>query len=146
MKHTFLLQPGLWQLQGYFIDEQNRFAMLQGDVQIAHYSRKWINESLVNIDDRVYPEISNQYQIAPLKDGATSADWNTKNSVIGKLKGSYTIDHQFIVSEFKTTNGLYRGAEYLEMLSNDKYSNKGYLMRGETRQAFWTAELIRVIL
>lgn len=69
MKHTFILEEGIWQGNGTYSDDTGQLFSLVGQTKIKHDNDFWINESKMIIDmgHKNKITIKNKYKIVPFE-------------------------------------------------------------------------------
>ncbi len=144
MKHTFLFQPGRWAGLGTFWTEDGKATNSQGRTEITHRQDCWLLAGSLHVLSSPPVEFVNHYFIKPPAPEAISTTWNSENSAIGKLKGSFSIVGPSIVSLYHCDGGPgYYGTEHLMMLDADRYEACGVLFLEGRRLSSWRVLLTR---
>ncbi|MEI6314101.1 MAG: hypothetical protein WCO89_04470, partial [Syntrophus sp. (in: bacteria)] len=59
----------------------------------------------------------------------------------GKMLGSFIIVDDSIISIFASEDSAFQGTEYWRLIDDDRYSNRGCLLRGDKKISSWVVEL-----
>lgn len=143
MKHTFLFEEGTWIAVGAFTDAEGNAAPVRGQSKTIHGPDVWVEESYLELqtDDRI--EIRNNYRIVPFEKGSDTTTWTSLNPTLGKLSGKFAVVDDSIISSFKSENLVYTGLEFLKKVDDDKYINRGVLLKDGEKFSSWAVELTR---
>jgi len=141
MKHTFLLREGFWVAEGDYYDENGNGYSVVGQLETTHQEEVWVHEGIMKVlfDEPV--AIANRYEIDPFGIGKTSTHWKSSNRFLGNLKGHFVIVGGSILSLFRSENGRYSGTEWLQMVDEGTYRNRGVLLDGDRMLSSWGMEL-----
>ena len=64
MRHTFIMEEGLWVAKGIYFDSNNNRFFLEGSAKFTHGENKWINESYMTLLTPDKPiELKNDYDV-----------------------------------------------------------------------------------
>lgn len=141
--HTFLLEDGLWIARGYYIDSIGVLYPVNGESRIAHEGDRWINDSWMRIPADPPVEYRNRYVITPFDEGTDCTVWISENPALGRLRGTFVLVDDTILSVYGTEDGRLRGSEALLRVSSILYRGRGCLMEGEKKISSWAVELKR---
>ncbi|HPG38005.1 MAG TPA: hypothetical protein PLP19_06625 [bacterium] len=141
MKHTYILQEGIWHASGRFYDEFENCFTLEAVTQTTHTEDEWIHEGTMIIHSPQPLEISNKYEIIPLMKNNNFTNWVQFNPTLGIITGKFMILENTILSSYRSETGEYTGTEVLIQMNSEKYINRGFAFRGNERLSCWTAEL-----
>jgi hypothetical protein len=142
MKHTFLLQEGVWIARGHYFDDTERMLTISGTVTITHLEGLWLNEGQAEIkmrDDAV--NICSRYEIIPFEEGGNQTTWESANPDLGILRGQIIIVADTIISTCRSEKGEYAGAEFHIKVSDVHYKNRGILLKGNEKLSSWSVDL-----
>lgn len=140
-KHTFLFTEGTWNLKGYFFDENEKSFVAEGEVIIKHDEKIWQVSSRIKTLGNNPVDILNEYEVAPFKGNGKTAQWKAENSLIGEIKGSFVMHHEYIVSLFESIDKKHSGTEYLMFVDKSYYKYRGIIFRADRKYASWTLEM-----
>ena len=144
MKHTFLFEPGTWTGTGTFWTEDGHPTPAEGRTVITHRSDCWLLAGTLRVQSSPHVEFVNHYFIKPPAPEGISTTWNSENSAIGKLKGSFSIVGPSIVSLYRCDGGPgYYGTEHLMQLDPNHYEACGVLLLDGRRLSSWRVALTR---
>ena len=139
--HTFLLSEGNWKAKGYLFDENEKSFVAQGETKIEHKNDTWIMFGTIKALGENGYEINNVYSIMPFTEKRKVTTWTSDNPRLGKLKGSFMINDEYIISLFESEDKRFSGTEYLIFISDDHYKNRGVVFEGNKKLSSWTLEL-----
>ena len=141
MKHTFMLRVGFWVAEGEYYDENGNGYSAVGQSETTHQEEVWVNEGIMKVFFDEPVAIANRYEIEPFGTGKTSTHWKSSNRLLGSLKGHFVIVGDSILSLFRSENGRYSGTEWLQMVGEGTYRNRGVLLDGDRMLSSWAMEL-----
>ncbi|NPU83424.1 MAG: hypothetical protein HPY65_02960 [Syntrophaceae bacterium] len=141
--HTFLLAEGLWIARGYYIDSIVVPYPVSGESRITHEGDRWINDSWMRIPADPPVEYRNRYVVTPFEEGTDCTAWISENPALGRLRGTFILVDDAILSVYGTEDGRLRGSEALLRVSSILYRGRGCLMEGEKKVSSWSVELKR---
>jgi hypothetical protein len=144
IKHTFLLEEGVWTAKGdYFNEKTDRFP-LEGKSTITHSAEAWIIDSRMKLLGPKPVEFQNIYRVTPFTTGARAASWESYNPSVGILLGKFVLAGDSIISTCTSEKGVYEGYEYLQIRRDGTYLNRGAFLEGLTVLSSWEVELRRL--
>lgn len=141
--HTFLFEEGLWIARGYYVDSIGVLYPVNGESRIVHEGDLWINDSRMCIPADPPVEYRNRYEITPFDEGIDCTAWVSENPALGRLRGSFVLVDDSILSVYGTEDGRLRGSEALLRVSSILYRGWGCLMEGEKKISSWAVEMKR---
>ncbi|HOI72816.1 MAG TPA: hypothetical protein PLO63_01600 [Syntrophales bacterium] len=141
--HSFLFEEGLWGARGYYIDSIGVPYPVEGESRITHEGDSWINDSWMRIPADPPVEYRNRYVITPFEEGTDCTAWISDNPALGRLRGTFVLVDDAILSVYGTEDGRLRGSEALFRVSSIFYRGRGCLMEGEKKISSWSVELKR---
>ena len=144
MKHTLLIEEGIWVADGTYLNEHNRSILVKGELNIKHHKDVWINSCTLELKGSNPHKIRNQYEITPLNKNLDSFTWESKNPAYTKLKGKITSIGDSFISIFRSEDSELYGIEYLIKVSADHYKNRGYSFHESKKLASWSIEVKRL--
>ena len=139
--HTFLFTEGLWIAKGQYTDESGLSILAEGHSKITHQKSIWINESFLRLLQGEKAELRNTCEIIPFKNGATAANWKSRNALLGTLFGRFIIVADTILSTYKSESSEYSGVEVLTQVNEAAYTSRGFAMRGDRILSSWAVNL-----
>ncbi len=139
--HTFLFVPGTWEAKGDFFDSDGRPSEVSGQAVITHRPKSWTNDTWMRLPGGSV--LRNVYQMLPWPRGACSTTWSSENPALGLLHGRFGIAHDSIFAHAWALDGEHTSQEYLLMLDQDRYLNRGVFFRGDAIISSWAVELTR---
>jgi len=141
MEHTFLLRPGLWQVEGDFVDGLGTVTGVEGTAEVRHYPDKWVYEGALRTIAATPQETRTLYEIHPFAPGTIATHWSSASATLGTLRGRFLILDDAILSVYESATGRYRGQDTLFRRSERRYSARGALFDGAKLLSAWAFEL-----
>ena len=141
MEHTYLLRPGLWRVEGEFVDVLGTLPGVEGSAEIRHYPDRWIYEGTLRTLTPIPQETRTLYEIHPLVPGAIATPWTCASATLGTLRGRFLVLSDAIVSAYESATGRYRGQDTLLQRDERRYSARGALFDGGKLLSAWSVEL-----
>lgn len=140
--HTFLFSPSTWKANGWFCSASGPAVQVTGEACIAHLPTQWVNESWMRLPDGT--TLRNIYELAPWPRTATMTTWCSNNPALGTFAGSFTVVQDSILALATTLDGKFTSHEFMFMESEDRYMNRGSLVKGSELISTWAVELTRM--
>ena len=142
MEHTFLFQEGRWVANGNYTDEKNDRRPATGSTEITHTEHGWINAgSMMMLAATGLVTFENRYEITPFEEGKEFTKFKAENPALGSLSGRLVIVGDSILAVSSSRDGSVIAAEYLRMLSDDAYENRGFVLKGGQKIGAWELDL-----
>jgi hypothetical protein len=138
MVHPYLASEGVWRAKGVYTDVKNRSLDATGRCRMIHGHGVWQLHSTMSVEQpQGVREFSLRYEIVPLGGGKTHTHWTSHNSSLGHLVGEMTLVGDAILSSFTSESKRYRGFEFLLLVQELGYVNRGVLFEGDKRLSSW---------
>jgi len=137
----FLFEENIWIAKGVYIDEQGRYHPVAGETKITHTEGLWINDSRMILQGDNAVAYETRHEIVPIERGQERTSWSSENQALGKMRGSFILVDDSIISIFTSDDGAFQGTEYWRLIDDDLYSNRGCLLRGAKKISSWAVEL-----
>ena len=143
MRHTYILEEGLWILEGFYFDNNKTSTKVGGSVEIIHQEENWILKA--QIIDQVSGNTFINYskEINPFKEKAVSSKWRSNIEFVGEFTGRYMIADDYLVSVFETESKNISGTEYAQKIGDNFYRDKGVVVVGKNEMISWNVDLKR---
>ena len=141
--HTFLFDENIWIARGVYIDGQGKYHPVAGQSAITHQGEIWINDSCMHLEANEAVTFRNRYEIKPLGRDRELTIWRSENPDLGKMSGRFVIVDDSIMSIFSAADGVFQGTDYLRLIDDDLYWNRGCLLQGDKKVSSWAVELRR---
>ncbi len=125
MRHPYLGCEGIWEASGEYRDGHNQVMPLQGSSHISHQDGIWILDGMVKILLDPPIEFANTYRIVPCPPNAERTSWESKNSVLGTLRGRFAFVGDTILSSWESEDHCCSGIESLVYVDSSTYNNRG---------------------
>lgn len=144
MDHTYLYHEGTWEATGFFLDAAGRRWPASGRAVITHHADSWHNDGSLTVHFDEPQTFENHYVYRPLESGQLDARWKSVNPALGDLEGDLAIVGDSLVIRFDSPDGVHRGSEYLQKISDRHYRCRGAYFSGVERVSSWAVDLKRV--
>ncbi len=142
MQHTFLFEEGEWVANGSYTDENSARHPATGSTKISHTDRGWINAgSMMMLSGTGLVTFENRYEITPFAEGADHTPFTAENPMLGSLAGEFVIVGDSILAVSSSADGSVTAAEYLRMIGDDSYENRGFVLKEGRKIAAWELDL-----
>ena len=141
MEHTFLFREAEWVANGNYSDEQNRRRPATGSSKISHTEKGWINAgSMMMLAETGLVTFENRYFITPFEEGKEYTDLKSENPAFGTLHGKLMLVGDSILAVCSSEDGSTVSVEYLRMLDEAHYENRGFLLKNGEKVGSWDLE------
>jgi hypothetical protein len=143
MTHTYLFEPGVWLGAGTFWRGDGEPLPTESRTDVAHRSECWLLSGTLKVLGSPPVDLVNAYWIEPPgKDGA-SLRWRSESATLGKLRGTYSVIGDSILSVYRSVQSGYYGAEHYRRQTGDSYEAAGVLLLEDQRVSSWQLLLKR---
>ena len=143
MKHTYILEEGIWRASGQYWDENQNCINVQGKTEITHNKSNWILDGYMELQLDNPIKFFNKYTIEPVKPERDYTFWTSENPALGTLIGSFMIINDTILSKYQSEDGQYSGVESLIITNSNFYKNRGFAFHNKQKLSSWAIELHR---
>lgn len=145
VRHTFLLQEGVWVATGEFFDRRGNPVPMDGSARVTHGSDMWRSRGVMRLQrpGGGSMEMPNDYEIRPFGEERDFTGWTSENPFLGKLTGLFVIVDDSIISTISSEDGRVSGIEYMLKVSDCHYRSRGFIFKGEEKISSWAAELVK---
>lgn len=140
MKHTYFFDSLGWNAKGAYLDETGKEFPLTGKVEIIHTEAEWKLDGYMEVDFGEPFGFTNSYRIFSTEQD-TTLRWESYNPALGMLRGTFEMIGNWIISYYRSENGVYSGTETLLQKSASEYENAGVSFRNGMKMSSWTAVL-----
>ncbi|MDE2262371.1 MAG: hypothetical protein KGL45_07615 [Gammaproteobacteria bacterium] len=145
MSHTYLFQPAVWTGRGTFWCADGQPLSAECRTEVAHRTECWLLCGTLKVLGSPPVEFVNAYWIElPGRDG-TAVKWNSESATLGKLKGTFSVIGESILSVYRSESSGYHGADHLRRIDDDTYESTGILLLEDRRLSSWQVLLRRQI-
>lgn len=140
-KHTYLIQPGLWELAGIYYDQNNNPFPQKGQLVVTHEPELWTVDAQLVITTEQTQTVSSRYEVQPLKDEATYTEWKSETGGPEPVYGLFVLVADTIMSPWQSKSGLYWGQEILMRKSAIEYQGRGFAFLDKKQVSAWSTRL-----
>jgi hypothetical protein len=143
-EHTYLFRQGVWSADGCYRDNEDREFPVRGETRILHGDGKWLLEGKMCLFGDEEKSFSNSYEIEPFGEGRQYTSWISFNPAIGNMAGRFAVIDDTILSEFRSADDRFSGAEALRQINNQTYRSRGALFDGGRLISSWAVTLAMI--
>jgi hypothetical protein len=119
MKHSYILEEGIWRASGKYYDENQDCMDVSGETKISHEVDSWVLDGFMELSLDMPVRFTNQYSIEPVEKGKDFTFWSSINLALGKLLGKFMIIGDTILSSYTSEDGQYSGSVCLIFVDRD---------------------------
>jgi len=141
VKHSYLLQPGLWELTGVYRDINNNPFPQKGQLVITHEPDLWIIEGQLTVITEQTQTISSRYDVQPLAENASFTEWKSEVGGPEPVFGLFVLVDDTIMSPWQSKSGTYWGQEVLRQVSPTEYQGRGFAFLNNEKVSAWVTRL-----
>ena len=141
IQHTYLLQPGLWEITGVYFDVNNNGFPQKGQLVISHEPDLWTVEGRVTITTHETQSVNSRYDVEPLAPGASFTQWKSETGGPEPVFGLYVLVDDTIMSPWQSQSGAYWGQEVLTRVSEGEYRGRGFAFLQNEKVSAWATTL-----
>jgi len=141
IKHSYLLQPGLWELTGVYRDLNDNPFPQKGQLVITHEPGLWTIEGQLTVITEQTQTIASRYDVQPLAEGASFTEWKSEVGGPEPVFGLYVVVEDTIMSPWQSRSGAYWGQEVLRQVSPTEYQGRGFAFLNNEKVSAWSTRL-----
>lgn len=140
MRHTFLLEPGDWQVSGHYFDREGEKLPVSGETHITHDESAWASEGELHIGDDGERVMANRYDIAPMPEGTDHTTWVCNDPAEGTIRGAISVVDDCVISSFHSEGSDYHGVDVLRK-AKQEYRSRGFAMKDGVKLSSWALSI-----
>lgn len=144
MKHSYILEEGIWKASGKYYDENQTCIGISGETKISHKEDTWILDGFMELSLDTPVRFTNRYSIDPIDSTKDFTFWFSINPALGKLLGKFMIIGDTILSSYTSEDGQYSGSESLIFVESELYKNRGFALHNRNKLSSWEVDLNRI--
>ncbi|MGL4209498.1 MAG: hypothetical protein ACRCTY_08945 [Candidatus Adiutrix sp.] len=141
IEHSFLLNPGLWDVSGVFYDANNRPYPQSGQLVIVHEDDLWTVEGRLSIITENAQTVNSRYEVTPMPEHGSFTEWKSEAGGPEPIFGLYVLVGDTIMSPWQSRSGTYWGQEVLIRQSSHEYHGRGFAFLNNEKVSAWTTHL-----
>jgi hypothetical protein len=142
-RHTYLLEPGLWTVDGLYLDQSENRHRQSGQLVIVHSPDLWTIEGEMRISGEDTRDFLSRYEITPLAEGRVHTEWKSQTGGPEPIYGLFVFVEDTVLSPWQSRSGAYWGHETLTKAGNDVYISRGFTFLKNEKVSSWAVRLIR---
>jgi hypothetical protein len=142
-RHTYLLEPGLWAVEGHYYDQEDNRHDAQGQLLMSHAAGLWTLESQLRISGQDQRDFISRYEITPMPPEASFTEWKSQVGGPEPIYGLFVLVEDTVMMPWQSQSGLYWGQEIMGWKSADEYLGRGFAFLKEQKVSAWAFRLTR---
>lgn len=145
MAHTFLLEPGRWHLEGFWLERNQSPLEIKGGALIAWNQEDWFTMvTKFSFPGSGHQDVSCQYR-GRLNGGESQYTYVLQHSQLGRVEGEGWLSNQAIVQRYWVLGDHQRqsGFETFYRFSDRRYYLAGGMLTGHSLTSTMEATLER---
>jgi hypothetical protein len=143
VKHTYLVEPGLWSVEGLFFDQAEKPHQQSGQLVVIHGPDLWTIDSSMNITGQDNRDFDTRYDITPMPSDRSYTEWKSITSGPEPIFGLFVVVEDTLMMPWESESGIYWGQEVLARLSPTEYLSRGYAFIKRDKVSAWAVKLTR---
>lgn len=141
VQHSYLLQPGLWDISGVYYDLNNNAYPQKGQLVISHEPDLWSIEASLTVTTEQTQTVDSRYDIQPMAEGASYTEWKSETRGPEPIFGLFVLVGDTIMSPWQSRSGVYWGQEALMRVAHGEYQGRGFAFLNNEKVSSWTIRL-----
>jgi hypothetical protein len=141
VKHTYLVEPGLWTVEGLYYDREERPHRQTGQLVIVHSPTLWTIDSRLNISGQDTRDFETRYDVAPMSSEQSYTEWKSITSGPEAIFGLFVIVEDTLMMPWESESGIYWGQEVLAKVGQGQYISRGFAFIKRDKVSAWAIKL-----
>jgi hypothetical protein len=142
-KHTYLFEPGLWTMEGIYLDREEQPHLQTGQLVVIHSPSLWTIESQINISGQDTRDFETRYDITPMQPGKSYTEWKSITNGPEAIFGLFVVVEDTLMMPWESESGIYWGQEVLARVSPHEYLSRGFAFIKNDKVSAWAVKLTR---
>jgi hypothetical protein len=139
--HSYLFQPGLWVMDGIYLDQNEVRHHQTGQLVIIHSPDLWTIDNQINISGEDPRDFATRYEITPFAPGKTFTEWKSLSSGPEPIFGLFVVVEDSIMMPWQSRSGTYWGQEVLARVGEGEYLSRGFAFIKQEKVSAWAVRL-----
>ena len=144
VSHTYLFEPGLWDVRGVYRDGNNIPHNQEGQLLVSHTPELWTVDSQLRISGEDQRDFITRYELSPFPADRQHQEWKSLSSGPEPIYGLFVICEETLMIPWQSQTGQYWGQEALIMKSPVSYLSRGFAFLKDKLVSSWAADLSRL--
>ncbi len=141
-KHSYLHQPGLWDVAGIYYDRNNNAFPQKGTLLVSHEGDLWIVETTLTITTHETQKLASRYEIKAPGPDDSFIEWKSETGGPEPVYGLYVFVGDAIMSPWQSKSGAYWGQEVLTQVSENEYQARGFAFLEKEKVQAWSTRMM----
>jgi hypothetical protein len=133
--HTYLMQPGRWEILGSTVDVAGNPNAMLGYAVVTHGESWEVHEQL--------NENPSRYDVRPPAIGMPATTFTGTHAILGNVQGAYAFFEDVILSSYRSDDGDYSASEVFRRIADDRYVVHGALFLHGGHVSSWSLTMQR---
>jgi hypothetical protein len=142
--HTYLLQPGLWEVEGHYYDQDDNRHDAKGQLLITHSLDLWTLDSQIQISGQDNRDFLSRYEITPMPELGTFTEWKSQAGGPEPIFGLFVLVEDTVMMPWQSKSGVYWGQEIMGHKTPDEYLGRGFAFIKDQKVSSWAFRLTRL--
>jgi hypothetical protein len=142
--HTYLVAPGLWEIEGHFYDQDENRHDAKGELLMSHKPELWTLESQIKISGQDQRDFISRYEIVPLPAKVAFTEWKSLVGGPEPIYGLFVLVEDTVMMPWQSSSGTYWGQEVMGYKSPDEYLGRGFAFIKGKKVSAWAFRLLRL--
>jgi hypothetical protein len=136
-----MFRPGLWSMEGIYIDEGRRRHRQSGEVVIVHEPGLWTVDASMTISGEDSRTFQSRHEVTPVAPGASFSEWRSETGGPEPIVGLLVVVEDSLMLPWQSSSGIYWGNETLVRLGEGLYQSRGFAFLDRRLVSSWLARL-----
>jgi hypothetical protein len=141
--HTYLFKPGLWSVEGIFLDRSEGRHRQSGQLVVVHAPDLWTIDSEMTISGEDPRDFLNRYEVQPMAPGAVYTEWKSEAGGPEPIFGLFVVVEEALMMPWQSRSGAYWGHETLTRLNPGLYLSRGFAFLKRDKVSSWAVRMTR---
>ncbi|MDR1110256.1 MAG: hypothetical protein LBP92_06070 [Deltaproteobacteria bacterium] len=142
-QHTYLLEPGLWTMEGIYRDREDSPHRQTGQILVVHAPGLWTIESQLSISGQDARDFETRYDVSPMPQGRSFTEWKSISNGPEPIFGLFVLVEDAIMMPWESESGIYWGQEVLSRVAPDEYRCRGFAFIKREKVSSWAVRMAR---
>jgi hypothetical protein len=140
-RHSYLVRPGLWSVEGLYLDRDEGRHLQTGQLVIVHGTDLWTIDSELTITGADARRFTSRYEVTPLAEGAAQTEWKSEVGGPEPVYGLFVLVEDALMMPWQSRSGAYWGHETLLRAGTGVYVSRGFAFLRREKVSSWAVKL-----
>ncbi|MDR1487726.1 MAG: hypothetical protein LBT62_07045 [Deltaproteobacteria bacterium] len=139
--HSYLFRPGLWKIDGIYLDKNEVRHRQTGQLVIIHSPDLWTIDNQVNISGQDARDFVTRYEITPFEKDKSYTEWKSLTGGPEPIFGLFVVVEDCIMMPWQSRTGTYWGQEVMARVGGGEYLSRGFAFIKQQKVSSWAVRL-----